>query len=118
MRTVEVTAQHGVFATQEQLAHSPTLLCAAPSPRLHTCSKQSEETYWFAVMLVSYAIFSALLGSQSVLFGKSISVILRTTITESNQVGGPGGWLCREGGCLAAVRFKYLQHQSAVRPCS
>ncbi|GFR49777.1 hypothetical protein Agub_g11717 [Astrephomene gubernaculifera] len=39
---------------------------------------------WTVMLMVSYAIFSALLGSQSVLFGKSISVVVRSIIS------GPG----------------------------
>ncbi|GLI71133.1 hypothetical protein VaNZ11_016220, partial [Volvox africanus] len=57
------------------------------------CRKRGERGLWYGFMLVSYAIFSALLGSQSVLFGKSISVILRTTFTESNQLGNWYTWV-------------------------
>ncbi|GIL93388.1 hypothetical protein Vretimale_17472 [Volvox reticuliferus] len=57
------------------------------------CRKRGECGFWYGLLLVSYAIFSALLGSQSVLFGKSISVILRTTFTESNQLGNWYTWV-------------------------
>lgn len=36
---------------------------------------------------VSYSIFSALLGTQSVLFSKSLSVLLRVTFQGDIQVG-------------------------------
>ncbi|KXZ48891.1 hypothetical protein GPECTOR_24g180 [Gonium pectorale] len=57
------------------------------------CSKRGQEGFWYIAMLVSYSIFSALLGSQSVLFGKSISVILRTTFEGSNQLGNWYTWV-------------------------
>ena len=45
------------------------------------------------MLLISYSIFSAMLGSQSVLFGKSISVILRTTFSGNNQLGNWYTWV-------------------------
>lgn len=36
---------------------------------------------------VTYVIFCALIGTQSVLFSKSLSVLLRATFTGDNQVG-------------------------------
>eukprot|EP00198_Chlamydomonas_reinhardtii_P012907 XP_001702244.1 predicted protein [Chlamydomonas reinhardtii] len=49
------------------------------------CRKRGQRGVWYFLMLMSYSVFSAMLGSQSVLFGKSISVILRTTFSGDNQ---------------------------------
>jgi hypothetical protein len=41
---------------------------------------------WAQIVPVAYSIFSALLGTQSVLFSKSLSVLLRTTFSGDSQV--------------------------------
>jgi hypothetical protein len=41
---------------------------------------------------VLYSVFSALIGTQSVLFSKTLAVLLRSTFSGDNQVGrGEGG---------------------------
>ena len=51
------------------------------------CSQKGRESSMFvAILPVSYSIFSALLGTQSVLFSKSLSVLLRTTVSGDSQV--------------------------------
>jgi len=42
--------------------------------------------FWAGVLPIAYSIFSALLGTQSVLFSKSMSVILRKTFSGDNQL--------------------------------
>lgn len=41
---------------------------------------------WTAVLPILYSIFSALIGTQSVLFSKTLAVLLRSTATGDNQV--------------------------------
>ncbi|KAG2424486.1 hypothetical protein HXX76_014538 [Chlamydomonas incerta] len=59
----------------------------------NVCRKRGQRGLWYFLMLVSYSIFSAMLGSQSVLFGKSISVILRTTFSGDNQLDNWYTWV-------------------------
>jgi hypothetical protein len=83
-------------------ASGATLLCEGAHNQVHTTiiqgayslprlihRKRGQSGLWYFLMLMSYSIFSAMLGSQSVLFGKSISVILRTTFSGDNQVSQP-----------------------------
>uniref|UniRef100_A0A061RQ90 Probable magnesium transporter n=1 Tax=Tetraselmis sp. GSL018 TaxID=582737 RepID=A0A061RQ90_9CHLO len=43
--------------------------------------------HWDRLLPVSYALFCAPLGTQSVLFSKSVSVLLRTTLAGESQLG-------------------------------
>ncbi|KAG2439261.1 hypothetical protein HXX76_004622 [Chlamydomonas incerta] len=56
-------------------------------------AKNGPRGFWYAILPVSYAVFSALIGTQSVLFSKSMSVILRLTFTGENQLGNWYTWL-------------------------
>lgn len=50
-------------------------------------SKGPEATrLWSAALPILYAIFSALIGTQSVLFSKTLAVLLRSTVAGDNQV--------------------------------
>ncbi len=40
---------------------------------------------WNRWLPISYALFSGLLGTQSVLYGKTLSMLLRTTIDGDSQ---------------------------------
>lgn len=42
---------------------------------------------WQRLLPVAYSVFAALLGAQSVLFSKAISLLLRTTIQGDSQLG-------------------------------
>lgn len=75
-----------------------------PSPipaRLH--SKTGPVGFWYRILPVAYSIFSALLGTQSVLFSKSMSVILRVTISGDNQVRGGLGGGGQAGRCRGSI---------------
>jgi hypothetical protein len=54
---------------------------------------------WAALLPVLYSVFSAIIGTQSVLFSKTLAVLLRATFNGDNQVRGVGVWgACGEGG--------------------
>jgi hypothetical protein len=42
---------------------------------------------WARSLPVCYALFSSIIGTQSVLFGKSVSMLLRTTLNGTSQLG-------------------------------
>jgi magnesium transporter len=42
---------------------------------------------WNRLLPVSYALFAGMLGTQSVLFGKTLSLLIRTSIQGRNQLG-------------------------------
>lgn len=46
----------------------------------------NRKSKWGQILPVAYSIFSALLGTQSVLFSKCLSVLLRETIAGNNQL--------------------------------
>ncbi len=48
---------------------------------------------YITMLPVWYAIFSAILGTQSVLFSKTLSTLVRATATGDNQVKGLAGLL-------------------------
>jgi drug/metabolite transporter (DMT)-like permease len=48
---------------------------------------------WHRALPISYSIFAALLGTQSVLFSKALSLLLRTTISGNSQLGSWFVWL-------------------------
>jgi hypothetical protein len=51
------------------------------------CSLGGEQAgMWISVLPVAYAVFSALFGTQSVLFSKTLSVLLRATANGNNQL--------------------------------
>ncbi|GLC43081.1 hypothetical protein PLESTB_000865100 [Pleodorina starrii] len=56
-------------------------------------NKNGPKGIWYALLPVAYSVFSALIGTQSVLFSKSMSVILRLTFTGDNQLGNWYTWL-------------------------
>jgi hypothetical protein len=41
---------------------------------------------WISVLPISYAVFSALFGTQSLTFSKTLSVLLRATFSGNNQL--------------------------------
>lgn len=48
---------------------------------------------WMRLQPVSYAVFSGMLGTQSVVFCKSLSSLLRTTFAGDSQLGSLFFWL-------------------------
>jgi hypothetical protein len=48
---------------------------------------------WGRWLPVCYALFSGLLGTQSVLYGKTLSMLLRTTVNGDSQLGFWYTWL-------------------------
>lgn len=54
----------------------------------HVCSLQGPQQgrAWGAALPVLYSTFSALVGTQSVLFSKTLAVLLRATFDGDNQV--------------------------------
>ncbi|KAJ9529764.1 hypothetical protein QJQ45_014535 [Haematococcus lacustris] len=55
--------------------------------------KGREKSIWVALLPVSYSIFAALLGTQSVLFSKSVSVLLRATFSGDSQLDNWYTWV-------------------------
>ena len=47
---------------------------------------------WMRALPVSYALFAGLLGTQSVVFCKSLSTLLRTTLAGDSQLGSVFFW--------------------------
>ncbi|PNH01815.1 NIPA-like protein 2 [Tetrabaena socialis] len=66
-------------------------------------SKLGPRGIWYAILPVSYAVYSALIGTQSVLFSKSMSVILRLTFTGDNQLGNWYTWVVLPVFFLTAI---------------
>lgn len=67
-----------------QLGASSALLLLAVNCRR---SKGPQGTpRWNAALPILYSVFSALLGTQSVLFSKTLAVLMRSTFTGDNQV--------------------------------
>ncbi|GLI58597.1 hypothetical protein VaNZ11_000325 [Volvox africanus] len=66
-------------------------------------SKTGPRGIWYALLPVAYSVFSALIGTQSVLFSKSMSVILRLTFTGDNQLGNWYTWLALPLFLMTAV---------------
>ena len=63
----------------------------APLSMLHLIRQPGRErSPWVILLPVFYCIFSALLGTQSVVFSKSLSVLLRMTFSVSGR-GRNGG---------------------------
>lgn len=72
-------------------------MCSSSSSRLLTrnmlccavCRSKGEEAahLWTAALPILYSVFSALIGTQSVLFSKTLAVLLRSTFAGDNQVG-------------------------------
>jgi hypothetical protein len=65
---------------------------------------------WAQIVPVAYSIFSALLGTQSVLFSKSLSVLLRTTFSGDSQVWLNTSWLGRTAMLKAPQMATVLSH--------
>ncbi|GFR43906.1 hypothetical protein Agub_g5040, partial [Astrephomene gubernaculifera] len=66
-------------------------------------NKTGPRGFWYAILPVAYSVFSALIGTQSVLFSKSMSVILRLTFSGENQLGNWYTWLVLPLFFLTAV---------------
>jgi hypothetical protein len=49
--------------------------------------------WWVRMLPISYALFSGMLGTQSVLFCKMLSMLLRTTIQGDSQLGSWFTWV-------------------------
>ncbi|KAG1678007.1 hypothetical protein FOA52_000802 [Chlamydomonas sp. UWO 241] len=52
-----------------------------------------ERSSWVTTMPVSYSIYSALVGTQAVIFSKSLAVLLRMTFNGFNQMGNWYTWV-------------------------
>jgi hypothetical protein len=70
------------------------------NPACVTCRAKGPEAArtWVAALPILYSVFSALIGTQSVLFSKTLAVLLRSTVSGDNQVRpqpdrGPCQWL-------------------------
>jgi glucan phosphoethanolaminetransferase (alkaline phosphatase superfamily) len=48
---------------------------------------------WMKALPISYSLFSGMIGTQSVLFSKALSTLLRTTIDGHSQLGTWFFWL-------------------------
>ena len=48
---------------------------------------------WMKALPISYSLFSGMIGTQSVLFSKALSTLLRTTIDGHSQLGSWFFWL-------------------------
>lgn len=57
-------------------------------------AKSGHNTFFRRVLPFSYAMLSAIIGSQSVLFSKCLSTLLRKTISGESQAGSWFTWLC------------------------
>ncbi|KXZ52720.1 hypothetical protein GPECTOR_8g114 [Gonium pectorale] len=66
-------------------------------------NKNGQRGFWYAILPVAYSVFSALIGTQSVLFSKSMSVILRLTFSGDNQLGNWYTWLVLPLFLLTAI---------------
>eukprot|EP00210_Caulerpa_lentillifera_P003639 g3474.t1 len=49
--------------------------------------------YWYRLLPVSYAVFSGMIGTQSVLFGKTLSTLLRVTFGGNSQLDSWFTWI-------------------------
>jgi hypothetical protein len=58
---------------------------------------------WHRSLPVSYSLFSGLLGTQSVIFCKAISTLLRTTLHGRSQLGSWFFWVCVGALVLTAL---------------
>ncbi|KAH7438331.1 hypothetical protein KP509_04G010400 [Ceratopteris richardii] len=52
------------------------------------CTDESVSRYWHTLLPFSYAMVSGIIGSHSVLFAKSLSVLLRQTLNGENELDG------------------------------
>lgn len=59
----------------------------------HTEKSPQEMGVWYRWLPIFYTLFSAAIGTQSVLYGKSMSLLMRTTLSGDNQVGQWYTWL-------------------------
>ena len=53
----------------------------------------NEMGMWYRWLPIFYTLFSAVIGTQSVLYGKSMSLLLRTSLSGDNQAGQWYTWL-------------------------
>lgn len=49
--------------------------------------------YWYRLLPISYAIFSGMIGTQSVLFSKTLSTLLRVTLGGNSQIQSWFTWV-------------------------
>lgn len=61
-----------------------------PCPRRHPERRFSS---WIQLLPVSYSIFAALIGTQSVIFSKSLSVLIIQAFNGNNQLGNWYAWV-------------------------
>ena len=59
--------------------------------------------FWNRLLPISYAMFCAPIGTQSVLFSKTVSVLLRTTMSGDSQLGSWFTWVMLLAFILTAV---------------
>lgn len=55
---------------------------------MSSCTDEIVRKYWHTLLPFSYAMVSGIIGSHSVLFAKSLSVLLRQTINGENELDG------------------------------
>jgi hypothetical protein len=55
-------------------------------PSCHSAQGPEATPIWTAALPILYSVFSALIGTQSVLFSKTLAVLLRSTVQGENQV--------------------------------
>jgi hypothetical protein len=76
----------------QALALIRTCVCPARARSCRTKGPRSAHA-WNAALPVLYSVFSGLIGTQSVLFSKTLAVLLRSTLSGDNQVGRDKGRL-------------------------
>lgn len=69
---------------------------------------------WITVLPVSYALFSGMLGTQSVVFCKSLSSLLRTTIAGDSQLASAFFWVLM--ALFIATATFWVTRLNKVRP--
>lgn len=70
----------------------PGMLKWLPGVRRRVGHERLSE-WWVRMLPISYAMFSGMLGTQSVLFCKMLSMLLRTTIQGHSQLASWFTWL-------------------------
>jgi hypothetical protein len=86
-RTTDPCNQCGKFTAH--LLPLQVLRCRILLPRLLACCSARgprAAAVWTAVLPLLYCLFSAIIGTQSVLFSKTLAVLLRSTASGDNQV--------------------------------
>lgn len=72
---------------------------------LPSCSTKGPHVarIWAASLPILYCLFSAIIGTQSVLFSKTLAVLLRATASGDNQLGKWFTWLVLPAFLLTAA---------------